>query len=131
MVILVTGKSGAGKSHYAREYIRERMENGKVAVMWIDGDTFRKETDNQDFSDEGRMRNLREAAIRASDYEYQGVMVICSFVAPRKEWREMMREYWNESLVVYIPGGTLWPGTEYEIPDMEELTIRRIYNGSD
>lgn len=123
MVILVTGKAGAGKSHYAREYVRERQECGKVAVMWMDGDKFRKEMNNQDFSEEGRMRNLQEAAVRAAEYEYEGLTVICSFVAPRKEWRNMMRKYWQESLVVYIPGGTLWPGTSYEVPDKEELTI--------
>lgn len=125
MVILVTGKAGAGKSYYAREYVQEKQRNGEVAIMWIDGDKFRKEMKNQDFSEEGRMRNLREAAARAAEYEYKEMTVICSFVAPRKEWRNMMREYWQESLVVYIPGGHLWPGTSYEIPDIEELTIWR------
>jgi adenylylsulfate kinase-like enzyme len=93
-------------------------------VLWIDGDKFRKATCNQDFSDEGRERNLRNAAIKAAEFEEEA-LVICSFIAPRKEWRDMMRGYWKESLVVYIPGGALWPGTGYEIPDFEELTIRR------
>jgi len=125
MVILVTGKPGAGKTHYVREYVLEKMKDGKTSIIGIDGDEFRKETNNHDFSDEGRIKNLRSAAIKASQLEEEGVLVICSFVAPRKKWRNMMREYWNESLVVYIPGGTLWPGTSYEIPDMEELTVWR------
>jgi len=125
MVILVTGKAGAGKTHYAREYIRERMGINKTDTAWLDGDKFRRRTGNQDFSEGGRERNLRAAAIKAAKFEEEGLLVICSFVAPLKKWRMMMREYWKESLLVYIPGGALWPGTMYEKPDMEELIIRR------
>jgi adenylylsulfate kinase-like enzyme len=96
-----------------------------VSVSWVDGDVFRKETGNQDFSYQGRKRNLKDAAIRAAKLEENGNLVVCSFVAPKKRWRRMMRKYWKESLVVYIPGGTLWEGTTYEIPDLKELTIWR------
>jgi adenylylsulfate kinase-like enzyme len=124
MVILVTGRAGSGKSHYAREWVREKLNLGKE-VMWVDGDIFRQETGNDDFSNKGRKMNLRNAAIRAAEFEGNGALVICSFVAPRKKWRNMMRKYWKESLVVYIPGGVLWEGTSYEIPDMKELMMRR------
>lgn len=128
MVILITGKSGAGKSHYALEYIREKKmveESSRPTIAWIDGDMFRAELDNQDYTDEGREKNLRNAAKRAAKLEQQGMVVVCSFIAPLKKWRDMMREYWQESLVVYIPGGSMWKGTVYENPDIDELMIRK------
>lgn len=125
MVYLITGKAGAGKSHYALELINEfKTIEPRPTVFWIDGDNFRAEMGNQDFSEEGRKRNLLNAAEKAARLEDEGFIVVCSFVAPKKQWREEMREYWKESLLIYIPGGKLWEGTTYESPTMDELTYR-------
>lgn len=115
MIYLITGKKGAGKTHYAETYAKELRTEGKL-VKVIDGDIFRADTKNNDFSDAGRFKNLIEAALLARQYEREGFIVFLSFVSPKQEWREMMRRYWKESKVVYLPGGTLWQGTEYERP---------------
>jgi bifunctional enzyme CysN/CysC len=124
MVILITGKKDAGKTTYAKRLVEELIANGVEAVM-LDGDEFRQETGNDDFTDEGRQRNLIGAAKVAAELERQGNIVTVAFVAPRKAWREAMRLLWKESRLVYLPGGTLWPNTTYEIPDEEEFEIRR------
>lgn len=124
MVILITGKKGAGKTYYASHLISELKTSGWKKVEWIDGDRWRENNDNQDFSSIGRFENLQSAAIMASVYEKQGYIVLLSFIAPRKEWRDMMRKYWQKSRVVYIPGGTLWEGTSYEIPEGDEFDVR-------
>lgn len=126
MVILITGKKGAGKSHYARALVEE-LNDEAYSVRWLDGDRFRDATANQDYSDKGRERNLMSAARAAQEFEEMGNIVILSFVAPKKKWRDAMRKLWNESRIVYIPGGTLWEGTTYERPNEKEIKVRHNY----
>lgn len=126
MVILVTGKKDAGKTTYAERLAIELKAEGKSVVV-IDGDVRRKKTDDKDFSDEGRIRNLMGAAEEAARLEAEGKTVILAFVAPREEWRNEMRKLWKDSIVVYIPGGTLWPNTTYERPTHDELTLHALY----
>jgi len=124
MVILITGKAGAGKTHYASKLVEEYQEKHMPAMM-VDGDSFRKEKNNQEFTDAGRIKNLMDAAKSAAEYEKKHIVMALSFIAPKKKWRDMMRDKWKESRVVYIPGGTLWEGTTYEVPTEEEYNIRR------
>jgi adenylylsulfate kinase-like enzyme len=126
MVILITGKKDAGKTHYAKALVKE-LEEQYYKVILLDGDALRKETDNLDFSDEGRIKNLKKAAELAASFEEEGFIVVLSFIAPRKKWRNMMRKYWEVSRIVYLPGGTLWKGTTYDIPAEEEYDIRHNF----
>ena len=119
MVYLITGKAGAGKTHYGDELAKELRAEG-FNVRRFDGDVFRLQTNNTDFTDKGRISNLMNVAKLAHEYELCGDVVILSFIAPRKEWRDRMRAMWNESRVIYIPGGTLWDGTIYEKPTKDE-----------
>ena len=120
MVYLITGKSGAGKTHYAKALAAELREDGKQ-VKVLDGDWFREQTHNNDFSNEGRQLNLIHAAVLARMIEKQGFIAIVAFVAPKKKWRNQMRTFWQQSKVIYLPGGSLWANTTYEKPDAEEL----------
>ena len=119
MVYLLTGKAGSGKSTYARR-LRDELQEGGTSVVLIDGDEFRKVANNQDFTDEGRRKNLIAAAKIAKEAEQDGFVVIMAFVSPKKEWRQQMRAMWQKSCLIYLPGGSLWPGTSYEMPDNEE-----------
>lgn len=88
----------------------------------LDGDVFRHQTGNQDFTDAGRIRNLQGLAKAAAEGEWPGHVVIVAAVAPRREWRDAMRAQWKgRGLLVYLPGGSLWPGTEYERPEFDEF----------
>jgi len=122
MVYLICGKPGAGKTHYACTLECELYDPEGPKVKTIDADVFRLRTNNQDFSEGGRARNLIAAAKEARVLEEAGYIVILAFIAPKREWRERMRSYWEESLLVYIPGGEdLWNGLEFEVPTLEEL----------
>lgn len=120
MVILLTGKPGSGKSTMAFRLAEELRAEGKM-VRILDGDVFRHQTGNQDFTDPGRIRNLQGLAKAAADAEWPGHVVIVAAVAPKREWRDMMRAQWQEHRLCYLPGGFLWPGTEYERPDEAEF----------
>lgn len=129
MVILITGKASAGKTEYATRLTNELITEGNRAVM-IDGDKFREEhgtlIGKENYTDEARLQNLLNAANLAKEMEGDGYIVIMAFIAPKRAWREAMRNRWRESRVVYIPGGHLWEGTEYERPHNDELNIRRL-----
>lgn len=120
MVILVTGKSESGKTRYARLLAEELRASGKE-VRILDGDVFRMHSGNKDFSDVGRLRNLKDISASAAMAEMAGCICIVAAIAPRRDWRDMMRKEWKESRLVYMPGGTLWPGTEYERPADDEF----------
>jgi len=126
MVYLITGKARAGKTTYATRLTEELSASGHQ-VLHLDGDNFRRERDNQDFTDEGRLRNLMEAANVARRAEADGQTVVMSFIAPRREWRDAMRKLWKISRVIYIPGGSLWDGTTYESPTDDELTTVHLF----
>lgn len=126
MVYLITGKKDAGKTTYGKRFAEELKADGHKVIM-IDGDEFREKNKNDDFSDEGRIKNLMSAAEMAAEFEEKGYIVILAFVSPRREWRDMMRKLWMMSAVIYIPGGTLWPGTTYDRPTDGELTMHTMY----
>lgn len=126
MVYLVTGKKDAGKTTYGKRYAEELKADGYKVIM-IDGDEFRDKNQNQDYTDAGRIKNLMSAAEMAADFEDKGYIVIMAFVAPRKEWRDMMRRLWKMSSVIYVPGGTLWSGTTYDRPTEDELTLHALW----
>ena len=90
MVYLITGKAGAGKTHYAKAFAKEFKKKGVKAKM-IDGDDFRKDSWNSDYTDAGRIKNLRGAANLARLYEKKGYTVLVAFIAPRREWRTPSR----------------------------------------
>ncbi len=91
--------------------------------MVLDGDEIRDETNNRDFTDHGRRSHLIKMAELAAKLESQDIVAIVACVAPRKEWRDMMRAMWISSRLVYIPGGELWHGTKYESPTMGEFDV--------
>lgn len=130
MVYLITGKAGAGKTHYA-EALAAELELAGHSVAMIDGDVLREKRKNDDYTDKGRILNLMDAAEMAADLEAEGKIVICAFVSPKREWRDAMREYWMMSIVVYIPGGSLWKGTKYERPTDGELTLHALYKAKE
>jgi adenylylsulfate kinase-like enzyme len=120
MVILITGKPEAGKSHYAFQLAQELRSEGKL-VRVLDGDAVRLSNNDNDYSDDGRRNHLMRMATLAVKTEEADVIVIIAAVSPKREWRDAMRAMWKQSRLVYLPGGTLWKGTNYERPDESEF----------
>lgn len=120
MVILVTGKAGAGKTTYANRLAEELKADGLLTEV-LDSEDVRKVLKNNDYSDDGKEKHLKALAIMAAEAEEIGVISIVAAVAPKRAWRNMMRAHWRVSQMVYIPGGTMWSGTTYERPEFDEI----------
>lgn len=93
--ILIMGLPDAGKTTLARLVVK-KLQAAKKTVTWLNADSVRKQYDDWDFSNEGRIRQsirMRDLANRCNtDY------VVCDFIAPLVE----MRENFNADWVVWI-----------------------------
>jgi len=91
LVIWLTGISGAGKTTIGRGLERLLWNEGKYTVL-IDGDIMRHGLSGDlGFSPEDRRENIRRAAHAARALLDHGFIVICAFVSPYRDDREMAR----------------------------------------
>ena len=86
------GLSGSGKSTLANALERKLAEQGFLTKI-LDGDNIRSRL-NADlgFSDEDRQENIRRIAEVARLFLDTGIVVITSFITPKRELREKARE---------------------------------------
>jgi len=120
MIYWITGKSSSGKTVYSKRLKRQLEEFG-AKVLLLDGDEVRDKFGDQEYTDEGRLNHIMKVASFASLVEKQGFIVIIALLSPKKEWRMKARKLFKRSMLIYMPGGHLWEGTEYEEPDHEEM----------
>lgn len=120
MVYWITGKSSSGKTVYSKRLKRQLEELGGK-VLLLDGDVVRDQFNDKEYTDEGRLEHIMKIASFASIAEKQGFIVIIALLSPKKEWRMKARKLFDKSMIIFMPGGQLWEGTEYEEPDHEEM----------
>lgn len=120
MIYWITGKSGSGKTTFAHNLKKElEIEEGEE-VLLLDGDEVRSYS-SIGYTDSERESHIMNIAAFASIAEKQGFIVIIALLSPKTEWRERARELFNESVLIYLSGGSLWEGTVYEVPSEFEL----------
>ncbi|MFT6335254.1 MAG: adenylylsulfate kinase [Halioglobus sp.] len=91
-VLWFTGLSGSGKSTIA-EALERQLFNQGYFVKVLDGDNIRSGINkNIGFSLEDRKENIRRIAEVAKLFLDAGTIVLCSFVSPTIEIRELARE---------------------------------------
>ena len=90
--ILIMGLPGSGKSFYSDKLRTALKDNPYREIRWFCGEVVRRNHDDWDFTDEGRLRQcerMRDFAERA-DVE----IVICEMVAPLALMRESFEPDW-------------------------------------
>ena len=81
--ILVMGLPGSGKTTFSQELVKRLMLTH--TVKWFNADAVRKEYNDWDFSDEGRLRQVKRMREMADNSDVD--FVICDFVCPTKKYR--------------------------------------------
>ena len=95
MIIWLTGQPGSGKTTLAEKFINDKLINfmkmNPKDIIHIDGDDLRELTDNKDYSEQGRRKNVRLATNIAKFLDNQHFIVILSVVAPYRNQREQLK----------------------------------------
>ena len=85
MKILIYGLPGSGKTTLAK-YLMELLGPDTV---WFNADAIRKMFDDWDFSDEGRLRQAHRMCDLMDKAHEDGHDVICDFICPTNELRDL------------------------------------------
>jgi adenylylsulfate kinase-like enzyme len=104
MVYWFTGQPGAGKTVLAtklKELLQTEKRNWRKDVFHIDGDELRELTLNKDYSEAGRVQNIKNAQIIANFVHNKGCDVVVSVVAPYREQREEFKKELGERIVEF------------------------------
>jgi adenylylsulfate kinase-like enzyme len=122
MIFWFTGQPGSGKTTLGKALI-EKMKN----VFHIDGDDLRGLSANIDYSEQGRINNIRTAQSIAMYLDNKGQNVVVSVIAPYKWLREEFKERHkvNEIYVhtTEIRGREHYFAEGYEMPEKNYLDI--------
>lgn len=103
-VIWFTGLSGSGKTTLASA-LEKRLFELNYFCQILDGDNVRSGINrNLMFTEEDRMENIRRIAEVSKLFMNCGIILICAFISPTNEMRQMAREIIGEEdfLEVFI-----------------------------
>jgi len=92
MKILICGLPGSGKTTLAKPFAE------LLGGVWINADSIRKQYDDWDFSDEGRLRQAERMRLLADGVELAGKVAVCDFVCPTEQTRQAL----NADYVVWM-----------------------------
>jgi bifunctional enzyme CysN/CysC len=101
-ILWLTGLSGAGKSTVANALEQMLQLRGHHSYL-LDGDNVRHGLNKDlDFTDAGRVENIRRIGEVAKLFVDAGLIVVTAFISPFRSDREMVRELVNEGEFVEI-----------------------------
>jgi adenylyl-sulfate kinase len=90
-LIWFTGLSGSGKSTLASNLESELWELG-FKTIFLDGDNVRSGLSSDlDFSESGRVENIRRIGEVSKLFLESGLVVLCAFISPFRTEREKIR----------------------------------------
>jgi len=90
--ILIMGLPGSGKTTLASKLVP------LLKAKWINNDKVRKEANDWDFSEEGRIRQAKRMAELAEKYKKEGSHVVADFICPTPKARELF----NADYIVWV-----------------------------
>ena len=122
MIFWFTGQPGSGKTTLGKALLEKLGD-----VFHIDGDDLRGLSANVDYSEKGRISNIRTAQSIAMYLDNKGKNVVVSVVAPYKWLREEFKERHNVNEIYVhtseIRGREHYFAEDYEKPEENFLEI--------
>ena len=86
------GLPGSGKTTLAKELVP------KLKAKWVNNDKVRKDANDWDFSEEGRVRQAKRMSEIAEKYKQDGNYVVCDFICPTPKARELF----NADFIIWV-----------------------------
>jgi adenylylsulfate kinase-like enzyme len=106
MIYWFTGQPGAGKTVLGtklKDFLQTEKRNWRKDVFHIDGDDLRELTLNKDYSETGRIQNIKNAQLLAYFLQNKNCDIVVSLVAPYKDLREEFKEVCGNAIVeIYV-----------------------------
>ena len=106
MIYWFTGQPGAGKTVLGtklKDFLQTEKRNWRKDVFHIDGDDLRELTLNKDYSEVGRIQNIKNAQLLAYFLQNKNCDIVVSLVAPYKELREEFKTICGDDIVeIYV-----------------------------
>ena len=106
MIYWFTGQPGAGKTVQGKklkEFLQTEKRNWRKDVFHIDGDDLRELTLNKDYSEQGRIQNIKNAQLLSFFLNSNKCDVVVSLVSPYKQLREDFKAECGENIVeIYV-----------------------------
>ena len=91
-VIFISGPSGSGKTTLAKEFIeRIKKDTNSIKIINLDGDDLRSINKNQDYSKEGRIKNISTAISIMRFLANKQYICVVSIVAPYRFLRDELK----------------------------------------
>ncbi|MCD6233783.1 MAG: adenylyl-sulfate kinase [Candidatus Marinimicrobia bacterium] len=100
-VLWFTGLSGSGKSTIAEKLVPALKAAG-LDVEHLDGDSVREIFPQTGFTKEERDLHIKRMGFMASLLEKHGVTVVCTFVSPYRDTRNLVRKMCRNFIEIYI-----------------------------
>jgi adenylylsulfate kinase-like enzyme len=106
MIYWFTGQPGAGKTVLGtklKDFLQTEKRNWRKDVFHIDGDDLRELTLNKDYSEAGRIQNIKNAQLLAYFLQNKNCDIVVSLVAPYKDLREEFKAVCGDTIVeIYV-----------------------------
>ena len=122
MIFWFTGQPGSGKTTLGKA-LTEKLDD----VFHIDGDDLRGLSANADYSEQGRINNIRTAQSIAMYLDNKGHDVVVSVVAPYRWLREEFKDRHKVNEIYLhtteIRGREHYFAEDYQVPEKNFLEI--------
>lgn len=124
MIFWFTGQPGSGKSTLANA-LETALRVRDYQVAKLEGEELRRQTGNTDFSDAGRMLNVRNGQRRAAELAASGFVVLAAFVSPHRTLREEFKAS-HEVLEIYVHTAKATTKDAFRVPCYEPPLARYV-----
>lgn len=124
MIFWLMGQPGAGKTTLGKKlfsFLQTEKKNWRKDVFHIDGDELRKLSNNYDYSELGRINNIKSAQMLCRFVNKNDCDVVVSVVTPYRDIRENFKKEMGSSMVeIYVHTTDIRGREQYHVKEFEE-----------